>query len=527
MAVSMCGRNASVRTPHAEASRLIESDTVTAGSASEPLHTARLEPLAYPGDTLAEAGIEGRTDGFVLLEAAGSCSWVSTPVELVVELGGREVVVYRPEIDFCDVDGMYRWLNIRGAAGGTAADVVYPGQYAMDGPQMRPDSETDGTHVVFVHGYNVNEREARLWGRAVFKRLWWAGMESAFTVVTWRGDEGQGDYWLAGLTTPDYQGNVENAFASASGLASAVNALPGRKYMMAHSLGNMVVSAAAQDHGLVYNRYFMLNAAVPVEAYDSTDGVTDETLNRMTPDTWRGYSNHLRASRWHDLFDSGDARRSLTWRGRFASVENTVNYYSSEEEVLECGHGEGYQPFQRRWAWYNQERYKGVKSLLQNALVFGRNEGGWSFNPDHYVEHVYIDPVPAGSPTPPTVRTSVERATAEEASRITLDELRRIPFFGPFEDTAICTTNPVTEISSAYHARLLADAIPAESLAAGFTAVPAWDDRNGNMATKFKDGTMKSILSNPKWVHSFFIQVPYPVVHKLYESIVDQTKEGQ
>ena len=27
---------------------------------------------------------------------------------------------------------------------------------------------------------------------------------------------------------------------------------------------------------------------------------------------------------WHDLFDSGDARRSLTWRGRFASVENTV-----------------------------------------------------------------------------------------------------------------------------------------------------------------------------------------------------------
>ena len=51
--------------------------------------------------------------------------------------------------------------------------------------------------------------------------------------------------------------------------------------------------------------------------------------------------------------------------------------------------------------------------------------------------------------------------------------------------------------------------------------------RRDCMATKFKDGTMKSILSNPKWVHSFFIQVPYPVVHKLYESIVDQTKEGQ
>ncbi len=512
--------------PHAEASRLVEADTVTAGSASEPLHTARLEPLAYPGDTLAEAGIEGRTDGFVLLEAAGS--WVSTPVELVVELGGREVVVYRPEIDFCDVDGMYRWLNIRAAAGGTVTDVAYPGQYAMDGPQMRSDSETDGTHVVFVHGYNVNEREARLWGRAVFKRLWWAGMESAFTVVTWRGDEGQGDYWLAGLTTPDYQGNVENAFASASGLASAVNALPGRKYMMAHSLGNMVVSAAAQDHGLAYNRYFMLNAAVPVEAYDPTGGVTDETLNRMTPDTWRGYPNHLRASRWYDLFDSGDARRSLTWRGRFASVENTVNYYSSEEEVLKCGNGENQFTYQRAYAWYNQERYKGVKSLLQNALAFGRNEGGWSFNPDHYVEHVYIDPVPAGSPTPPTIRTSVERATAEEASRITLDELRRIPFFGPFEDIAICTTNPITEISSAYHAQLLADAIPAESLVAGFTGVPEWNrepNRNNDMASdRYKDPEMKKVLSVENWVHSFFIQVPFSVVHGLYRDIVGKIK---
>ena len=511
--------------PHAEASRLVEADTVTAGSASEPLHTARLEPLAYPGDTLAEAGIEGRTDGFVLLEAAGS--WVSTPVELVVELGGREVVVYRPEVDFCDVDGMYRWLNIRGAAGGTAADVVYPGQYAMDGPQMRPDSETDGTHVVFVHGYNVNEREARLWGRAVFKRLWWAGMESAFTVVTWRGDEGQGDYWLAGLTTPDYQGNVENAFASASGLASAVNALPGRKYMMAHSLGNMVVSAAAQDHGLVYNRYFMLNAAVPVEAYDaSPSAVNAATKARMTPEEWVGYPDRVRAAHWYGLFGEGDPRRGLTWKGRFADVANTVNYYSSEEEVLACGNGETYFPLQRRWAWYNQERYKGTKNLFQNAVGFGRNEGGWAFN-DAYKKLVFeYDETTHGTIERLQVRTPEE----VEAANYSDDRLKSATFFGPFEDTAICTTNLIGGISYTHRAQLLADAIPAESLAAGFTAVPKWNlgiGRNFDMASDdFKDKEMRKILSNQNWVHSFFIQVPYPVVHKLYESIVNQTKEG-
>ena len=42
----------------------------------------------------------------------------------------------------------------------------------------------------------------------------------------------------------------------------------------------------------------------------------------------------------------------------------------------------------------------------------------------------------------------------------------------------------------------------------------------------FKDKEMRKILSNQNWVHSFFIQVPYSVVHKLYESIVNQTKEG-
>ena len=35
---------------------------------------------------------------------------------------------------------------------------------------------------------------------------------------------------------------------------------------MAHSLGNMLVSAAIQDFGMPYEKYFMLNAAVAPEA---------------------------------------------------------------------------------------------------------------------------------------------------------------------------------------------------------------------------------------------------------------------
>ena len=36
-----------------------------------------------------------------------------------------------------------------------------------------------------------------------------------------------------------------------------------------------------------HGKYFMLNVAVPVEAYDPTEGVMDETKAAMTPAEWR------------------------------------------------------------------------------------------------------------------------------------------------------------------------------------------------------------------------------------------------
>ena len=63
-----------------------------------------------------------------------------------------------------------------------------------------------------------------------------------------------------------------HAFATASNLVDTVVSLPGtNRVMLAHSLGNMLVSSAAVDHGLQYDRYYMLNAAVPMEAYDASE----------------------------------------------------------------------------------------------------------------------------------------------------------------------------------------------------------------------------------------------------------------
>ena len=79
----------------------------------------------------------------------------------------------------------------------------------------------------------------------------------------------------------------------------------------------------------------MLNAAVSVEAYDPDGGVTDETKAAMTPTAWRPYPDRVHSSHWYELFldTPNDARQGLTWKGLFKDVDNTINFYSSADEV--------------------------------------------------------------------------------------------------------------------------------------------------------------------------------------------------
>ena len=91
----------------------------------------------------------------------------------------------------------------------------------------------------------------------------------------------------------------------------------------AHSIGNMLVSAAIQDWQMPCERFFMLNAAVAAEAYDpSTNAVNAVTIDRMLPREWVGYDALLNAAHWSELFDVGVGRRKLTWKGRFSNVDS-------------------------------------------------------------------------------------------------------------------------------------------------------------------------------------------------------------
>ena len=120
------------------------------------------------------------------------------------------------------------------------------------------------------------------------KRLWQSGCNAAYYAVTWRGDCGL----PAGMY---YHENVHNAFLTAPSLAAQLASLAGPTTVLAHSLGNMVVSSAIQDHGFRPDRFFMLNSAVAAEAFD--ESVWDDTslFNPMVHEEWINYPSRTRA----------------------------------------------------------------------------------------------------------------------------------------------------------------------------------------------------------------------------------------
>ena len=135
--------------------------------------------------------------------------------------------------------------------------------------------------------------------------------------------------------------------------------------MLAHSLGNMLVSSAAKDHGLNYSKYYMLNAAVPMETYDNgsfSSVMCDEEWNKVQ-------SNYL-AANWSKLFPANDFRASLSWRGRFAGIANAINCYSPTEDVL--ANAEVGQLTLSGGAWKIQELTKGKSSSVHVARDNGR-----------------------------------------------------------------------------------------------------------------------------------------------------------
>ena len=362
-------------------------------------------------------------------------------------------------------------------------------------PSNWPDDERDGNHFVLVHGYNVNEEQARGWHGETFKRIFWSGSNAMFTGISWHGDEGQ--IPLIGAT-PDYWRNVYNAFQTSEDVADFVNRLPGsNKLIAAHSLGNVVVSSAIKDHGMSVQKYFMIDAAAPLEAY--SPWLTEPDI--MSHPDWRNYERFLWCSDWHYLFHKSDARSKLTWKDRFGNFPQALNFYSSGEEVLKNGTG-AVPSIGAELAWVYGEMTKGF-SIATGGGIFHNGTGGWDFN-GHYDDW----------PLVPLVGTPISPGDAAAIPRF---NLRINPFFEPFSNEKM--HDPDDYVASAeadkYDERstILSESMPAISFAAGSNPIDLFMARNFDMMN-MKNGWPRD---EPDWLHSDIRNIAYLYTFKVYD----------
>ena len=419
--------------------------------------------------------------------------------------GDRPLFEMRLNVSISPVERMFRWIDERDVCGGEGL----PSRRGS--PANNPDAESDGRQFVFVHGYNVTAQSARGWAAEMFKRLWQAGARSMFTAVDWRGDESMGEVNLLGKYSDDalnYHVNVSHAFVTASRFAQDCAALPGRKVLLAHSLGNMLVSSAIKDCGLVgYSKYYMLNAAVPMEAY-----YRNAHAAAMVDHDWRDVTNRVYASEWWKLFASSDGRVNLTWRECFAGITNAVNCYSESEDILgNVGLNEWLVgKWMRDKLWAMQEVIKGTKyvEIAPEALNMN-SEGGWGYNPYYSDKWWYV--------TWPNRRMTAR--FRNEISHLSDEELIRHPPFRPFNEPWLLTTNAISQSAVApIRARILSDGIPALSFAAGANPLPGGSvSGNINYATFMVNGWPRK---SGRWLHSDIKDVAFIYNSGFFKRIV-------
>ena len=439
-----------------------------------------------------------RTDpqkGILLVEGRAA-----TESPLILELVRDDVPFVRVELplNISPVEEMFRWINLR-----PDALSYYPSR--TNEPLNRLDSETIDKTVFLAHGFLVPRDQARGWASECFKRLYQSGMSAKFCGVSWNANAG---------TKADYYLNVQNARDTAVELAPIVNAIPGDKVWMAHSLGNMLSAYAIADNGMGVDKYFALNAAVPSEAYDvAMVDEKDSSDNYMQHANWTGYSNRTWSATWHKLFPTGDDRARLTWRNRFTNVlERTqlYNFWSSGDEVLEIATDGAptvaeliwsvVNPWSdgdpRQYVWHKQELYKG------RNIIYGTGWAGWGFE--------Y-----------PTWQTAAGANASTDAT------LRQYPIF---ERDPSYMFNSV--ISQANVDNILIKGIPALSPPIGREAITI----DPNFPSSFNYDMNAEYLDSEKfrpngwpvdgtygnrWLHSQLIYVAHHYVHKLYEKFIE------
>lgn len=518
---------------------------------NESVANAGTRRISGAGVELSEQFLTGVKDqdwGVILVEGRNA---TDKPLVLSVEKAdGTVIAEVKLELSIRPVEDMFRHANFSAAAG----------EAIETAPRLNAPNEgpTNGKNLVFLHGYNVNQQQARGWASDIFKKMWWSGSRAKFYAVTWRGADSQ----HFDAVTLNLHVNDEHAFQTAPAFAQFINNLTGETITCAHSLGNMVVLAALnlppnttdpKKGPANISKHFAFDSAVAAEAIDAAlpkrPEMSHSEWDSSTPDSddSNKIPTSLWASEWHELFPD-DARGKLTWRNLFSSTNGAIiyNFYSSGEEVLDFNASKptptftgalftiiGKDSARGELAWYASELLKG-RLVTENFLA--SDYGGWDIGFGYY-QIVMNTGDGAGD-------GSLVRPTREQilAMNISSTQQRTAPLFlsGTSKSIQDQGTDSPESISNLYgpdggnfaakhRIKLLADMIPARTVPMGREAILSLGQigvRNFDLSSAdFRDGWPQERLadttSNTRWLHSDAREIPYRYNHRVFEKWVE------
>ena len=385
---------------------------------------------------------------------------------------------------------------------------------------------SEDKNVLSLHGFKVDKDHAEGWHSEFFKRLHQSQSSARFWGISWDGAQRDGN------DNPGkyYHRDAAHAFTTAIGLNHFVEQmrgcgiLKGQVSVMAHSLGNMVASSAIALRKMKVANYFMLDAAVPVEAYV---GESDDDL--MINNAWKKYPKESFCSKWYKLFSEaadivtdGDAeedeRKNLKWPSLFDKMECKVyNYYSKGDEVFELSKyvwalagmdlpKKGFDLSQ--YVWQKQEVWKGWDEVYNVLVDKNPNmgipgiSGGWGF---HKAKKWFI---------------SYIAYSAKEAAKAAPDSLRRCPVFAHTPEYAYEWDKYDNDKTHSYKTALLCHVIPAMSPAAGNSVCEGFD--NQDLESLRNGWGRQDRFYKDRWLHCDVKDMAYFYNCTMWDNIVEK-----
>lgn len=518
-----------------------------------PLAQAPTHLIPSHGIDLSPAFVKSIRDngGILLMEGIAA---TSSPLQLQLIYNDYSVSRTMLELALSPVSEMMRIINLRNADEKFADADPGPWDTRLENPPGLPDhwlqsnsSKNSTPTLVHVHGFNWGEDEAPAAHAELFKRFFQSGSPARFVGVTWYSDQGTIDLFD---TAFDYNENVVNALLTAPLLANALSPFQEEPLaIFGHSLGTMLAVSSVVDHSLPAEHLFLVNAAIPAESINGrpiNSRLMVHPLWKSTGNNLIEYDPRLHASNWADLFPSTDHRSRLQWKDAFAKLPDlcsVTNFFSSGEDVLRPGNGDLPSLIKEIWhheeVWVYNEMVKGTSTLA--TTLTGDRHGGWGFN-RHYMD--WVDP---GGPAHPPAGQWQPKPVIE-ANLLSDEQLRAEPFFFKFSSGDIDfpawgngdwlysaqsranthlpgPDDPLNRGSLLNHAKVLAEAIPAQSAALGATRVtdiPLL--QNFDLDREFRNPDLwphrDDLGKAQRWLHSDYLNPALPFVHRLYDTCI-------